>query len=253
MTVANLHEFEALNPFFDVISAGLDGLVDGDHFFDFFAEDAVIEYVVVTPDYPRRIEGRAALAELYRTYRERLYLHGATLLDSHYDRDRSVAVLEYGAHGVAVATGATYENRYISVIGIENRQVVWWRDYLDPLAVLSALGGPGAVAGGADLPPVVATYLQAKADAHTAAGCFAPDAVVHDEGKDHIGVAAIRDWVEGVVAAYDLTRTTRTVRTIGNATLVEVEVAGNFPGSPVVLHHHFTLTDDLITALTICP
>ncbi|MFD8339294.1 nuclear transport factor 2 family protein [Streptomyces solisilvae] len=139
MTMSNLQDFKALDPFFQVIAKGLDGLVDGKHFFDFFAEDAVIEYVVTIPDYPRRIEGRAALIELYRGYGDTLYLDGAGDLSVHHDREASVAVLEYAAHGKVVATGAKYENRYISVIGIKDRKIVWWRDYLDPYAVLQAL------------------------------------------------------------------------------------------------------------------
>lgn len=35
--------FEALDPFFDVVMEGLRGLVEGDHYFDTFAEDAVFE------------------------------------------------------------------------------------------------------------------------------------------------------------------------------------------------------------------
>ena len=37
--------FKALDPFFAVIKQSLDGLVDGDHFWDFIAEDAVFEFL----------------------------------------------------------------------------------------------------------------------------------------------------------------------------------------------------------------
>ncbi|MFC5946889.1 nuclear transport factor 2 family protein [Pseudonocardia lutea] len=106
-----------------------------------------------------------------------------------------------------------------------------------------------------DAPAAVTAYLRAKTntDVDSVVGCFAPDAVVHDEGRDHVGTAAIRAWAEGVASAYTLTRTVRSVRGVGPATVVAVEVAGDFPGSPVVLHHHFTSTDDGIAALTICP
>jgi len=36
--------FAALDPFFDVIQRGLAGLVDGEHFFDTIADDAVFEF-----------------------------------------------------------------------------------------------------------------------------------------------------------------------------------------------------------------
>ena len=41
-----------------------------------------------------------------------------------------------------VATGAPYGNRYISVITLRDREIVHWRDYLDPVAVFDALGWP---------------------------------------------------------------------------------------------------------------
>jgi ketosteroid isomerase-like protein len=44
--------------------------------------------------------------------------------------------------GHAVSTGAPYVNRFISVITITDRKITRWRDYLDPIAVLDALGWP---------------------------------------------------------------------------------------------------------------
>lgn len=42
--------------------------------------------------------------------------------------------------------------------------------------------------------------------------------------------------------------------TTGAATVVQLEIAGDFPGSPVNLHHHhFTVVGDRTAALTICP
>ena len=36
--------FSALDPFFDIVRQGLAGLVDGDHYFDTIAPDAVFEF-----------------------------------------------------------------------------------------------------------------------------------------------------------------------------------------------------------------
>ena len=63
--IANLADFAALDPFFLIIEQGLDGLVEPGHFFDMLAEDITVDYVVTVPRYPRHIEGRAAVAELY--------------------------------------------------------------------------------------------------------------------------------------------------------------------------------------------
>jgi hypothetical protein len=43
MTKARYEVFEALNPFFGVVLKGLQGLVDGKHYFDTFAEDALFD------------------------------------------------------------------------------------------------------------------------------------------------------------------------------------------------------------------
>jgi uncharacterized protein len=53
-----------------------------------------------------------------------------------------ITVLEYASQGKVVATGAPYGNRYISVLTLRDREVVHWRDYLDPVAVFDALGWP---------------------------------------------------------------------------------------------------------------
>jgi len=140
MSVSNLDDFRALEPFFAVIEKGLDGLVDGDHFFDLLADDIVTEFVITVPGYPKRVEGRENLAELYRGYGNTIMLERGSDLAVHYDRDASVVVLEYAVHGHIVATGRQYANRFVSVITIQDRKVTHWRDYLDPLAVFEALG-----------------------------------------------------------------------------------------------------------------
>jgi ketosteroid isomerase-like protein len=139
VTVADIEDFKALDPFFRAIERGLDGLVDGTHFFDLLAEDVVFEFVVTVPDYPKRIEGRAALVELYRGYGDSFCLDRCSELVTYYDPAASVAVLEYATHGTALATRAAYDNHFISVVTIADRKVTHWRDYLDPLAVLTAL------------------------------------------------------------------------------------------------------------------
>ncbi|WP_129766514.1 nuclear transport factor 2 family protein [Streptomyces sp. L-9-10] len=140
MAVKNLGDFTALEPFFHIIGQGLDGLVDGDHFFEWFTDDVVTEYVVTVPDYPRKVEGLEALAELYRGYGDTMTAESADGLAVHHDRETSVVVLEYVVHGRAVATGRPYDNHFVSVITIRDRKITHWRDYLDPLAVFDAIG-----------------------------------------------------------------------------------------------------------------
>jgi ketosteroid isomerase-like protein len=140
--IANLDDFAALDPFFRIIERGLQGLVEPGHFFDLMAEDVITEYVITVPGYPPRIEGRQALAELYRPYGTAMKLDLCFDLATYYDPRKSVAVLEYACEGHTVDSNRPYANRFISVITIRNREIVHWRDYLDPLAVFNALGWP---------------------------------------------------------------------------------------------------------------
>jgi hypothetical protein len=52
-TINDLDDFKALEPFFRIIEQGLDGLADGEHFFDLLAEDVVFDYIITTPGLPR--------------------------------------------------------------------------------------------------------------------------------------------------------------------------------------------------------
>jgi uncharacterized protein len=140
--IANLEDFTALDPFFRVIEQGLQGLVEPGHFFDLMAEDVVTEYVITVPGYPARVEGRSALAELYRPYRNALELDRCFDLTVYHDPSKGAAILEYAAEGRTVNGNRPYRNRFISVITIGNREIVHWRDYLNPVAVFNALGWP---------------------------------------------------------------------------------------------------------------
>jgi ketosteroid isomerase-like protein len=141
-TVADTAPFGALSPFFRVVKQGLDGLVDGEDYFDLLAEDVVFEYVISVPGYPRRVEGRQNVVDLYSGYGDFMELHTADNLRVHQDPQTSVVVLEYEVHGKSVQTARPYDNRFVSVVTIKDRKVVHWRDYLDPIAVFDAAGWP---------------------------------------------------------------------------------------------------------------
>jgi ketosteroid isomerase-like protein len=131
--------FEALDPFFEVVMEGLRGLVDGTHYFDTFAEDATFESRYHFPGWPVTIRGRANLMAGLSGYGKTIKLHSGDGLVVHGSQDRRVLILEYEVHGTILSSGAGYDNRLISVITIENRKIIHWRDYMDSLAAWTAL------------------------------------------------------------------------------------------------------------------
>lgn len=144
--ISNLDDFHALDPFFRIIERGVAGLVDGEHFFDLLAEDIIVDYVITVPGYPGRVEGRHAVAELYRPYGATIVLDRCYDLAVHHDQVTGIVVLEYASQGRVVSTGAAYGNRYISVLSVVDRKIAHWRDYLNPLAVFDAIGWPATAA-----------------------------------------------------------------------------------------------------------
>lgn len=139
MQKPDYRDFEALDPFFEIIMKALDGLVDGAHFFDAFAEDAIFESRYQFPGWPEMIRSRAELMAILAGYGKTIRLHKGDHLVAHRSEDKRVVILEYEVHGKILSSGAPYDNRFISVITIENRKIVQWRDYMDSLAAWNAL------------------------------------------------------------------------------------------------------------------
>jgi hypothetical protein len=57
----------------------------------------------------------------------------------HVARDREECVDTEALFHVKEATGAPFDNRFVSIITIENKKIVHWRDYMDSLAAWTAL------------------------------------------------------------------------------------------------------------------
>lgn len=123
-------------PFFRIIIEGLRGDVDGEHFWDAVAEDAVFEFTYRFPGFADRIEGRRQYMDWFAGYG--MVLDSADNLHVYKARDGRTIILEYEVHGTAPGTGKAYNNRFCSIVTVDNRKIVHWRDYMDSLAAASA-------------------------------------------------------------------------------------------------------------------
>lgn len=130
--------FAALDPFFDIVMQGMAGDVDGDHYFEAIADNAVFEFRYVFPNFPTEIVGRDALMALYSGYGDGTILHSGDGLVVHRSQEPGVFILEYEVHGKKLRTGKAYDNRFVSVVTIKDRKIVHWRDYMDSLAAYAA-------------------------------------------------------------------------------------------------------------------
>lgn len=131
--------YAAVAPYFDLVRGALGDLVDGEHFFDAVADGVIYEVLYDFPGWPRIIQGRADLMAKFRGYGNNIELQSADKLITHKTDNGRVAVIEYEVHGTILATGVKYDNRFCSIIKIENRKIAHWRDYMDSLAAWNAL------------------------------------------------------------------------------------------------------------------
>ena len=128
--------YAAADPYFNLVREALGVLVEGEHFFDIVADDVIYE-VLYELGWPRVIEGRSDLMAAFTGYVDNIRLHSADKLTTH--RTENGCVIEYEVHGVILATGAKYDNRFCSIVKIGDRKIVHWRDYMDSHAAWSAL------------------------------------------------------------------------------------------------------------------
>jgi ketosteroid isomerase-like protein len=127
----------------NLVDRALDRLLAHDMagFANLWAEDGVLEFPFAPPGYPRRLEGRAAIAEYLRGYPDLVDIREVTEKTVHETADPEVTVVEFEVTGVAVATGKPYRLGYIAVLTVRDGEIRHYRDYWSPLAAAEVLGG----------------------------------------------------------------------------------------------------------------
>lgn len=103
------------------------------------------------------------------------------------------------------------------------------------------------------LPETIGHYFDAAnaRDPDGVCAVFLNDAVVRDEGRDRSGLAEIRAWSEETGRLYRPVVEVLDSELLGDQTIVQCKVSGDFPGSPVTLRFAFTLRDGRIARLEI--
>ena len=103
-------EFEALNPFFDIVLKGLKGQVDGAPFFETISNEDTLEFRYEFPGWPKKTRGGKGYMKALAGYGDNIRLHSGDQLVVHRCQDRKVTIIEYQVHGMVLATGARYDN-----------------------------------------------------------------------------------------------------------------------------------------------
>jgi len=102
---------------------------------DLCADDVVFEFPFAPPGRPARVEGKLALGDYLKAISGRVRLEGVSNLEIHETVKPEVAIIEMTMTGTVTATGAPYEQSYVSVLTVRDGLIVRYRDYWNPLRV----------------------------------------------------------------------------------------------------------------------
>jgi hypothetical protein len=102
---------------------------------------------------------------------------------------------------------------------------------------------------------LIATLLEAMNahDSDAVVSCFTDQAVVHDEGREHHGLPAIKAWIADAFERYQLKIQVIDTTDGDEEITFNAWVFGTFDGSPIQLLHRLTIQHGKIASLTITP
>ncbi|MET9266520.1 nuclear transport factor 2 family protein [Amycolatopsis sp. NPDC004079] len=110
---------------------------------DLYAEDGAHELPFAPPGVPKRIEGR----EKIRAFLEAASANAPMKFTEfanvriHDTDEPGTIICEYDLHGEVVKTGAPFVFGYVLLIHVQHGKIKLIRDYMDSLAMTTALGG----------------------------------------------------------------------------------------------------------------
>ncbi|MER6092089.1 nuclear transport factor 2 family protein [Streptomyces bluensis] len=101
-----------------------------------WAEDGLMEFPFAPDGWPRRLEGKEAIAAYMRPYPDHIDLHDFPDLRIHQTTDPETIVVEMRGVGRLVQTDSPFDMTYIAVVTVQDGLLTSYRDYWNPLAVL---------------------------------------------------------------------------------------------------------------------
>ncbi|QZP09217.1 nuclear transport factor 2 family protein [Caenibius sp. WL] len=120
---------------------GAYGRKDFETFARYVDEQAVFEWPYLPlKEFPSRMVGRDAFIETSRVGMEDCdgYHHQ---IDTFYDQlDPDTLIVEYHSDTTLRSSGIHYSNKYLGILRFEGDQVVYWKEYVNPIIIAEAFG-----------------------------------------------------------------------------------------------------------------
>jgi ketosteroid isomerase-like protein len=122
----------------DLYRRGLQLLLDKDipGWVGLWAENGAMEFPFAPDGWPRRLEGRPAIAAYMQHYPDHIDLHGFPDLRIHETTDPETIVVEMRGVGRLVEPDRPFDMTYIAVVTAHAGRFTLYRDYWNPLVLV---------------------------------------------------------------------------------------------------------------------
>ena len=111
----------------------------GSFFLDSFTDDAVMEYPF-DPGGAFSVQGRRAIRELFVKVERTIRIEHVMLTRTYYTADDKSMILEYTSRPRFLKGDVSFSQQYIAVVEFKAGRIVLFREYINPLNPLRALG-----------------------------------------------------------------------------------------------------------------
>lgn len=122
------------------------GRKDWDAGFACMSADVVCDWPYPpVPGWPFEMRGRAVVRESFEVGQEPMAGLNYSIEQVYDQLDPELLIAEYSSHSRHLASGRPYGNKYVGILRFRDGEVVWWREYINPLAIVEAFAdGPTA-------------------------------------------------------------------------------------------------------------
>jgi ketosteroid isomerase-like protein len=119
-----------------------------DEWIDLWCDDGVLEFPFAPPGRRRSYVGKAEILDYMKPLGGRIQLEGLEYFNVHPMLEPKMICFEMSLKGRVVETGASYNQKYISIIETRDGKLALYREYWNPIVSMDANGGREAWTAG---------------------------------------------------------------------------------------------------------
>lgn len=110
---------------------------------DLWDENGVFEHPYSPEGFPKRLVGKAAIAEYMQGIPNHIRITSHEIIDFYESPNGEEGVIEFTAKGDVVGSELKYEQHYISLIKSKNGKITLYRDFWNPLVTMKLMAALG--------------------------------------------------------------------------------------------------------------